>query len=82
MEYVIVAVVIIALGIHFFGKKDEVVKSKPASKSSGSSKAKHSVAELKKLTKLQLLALADRESIKVKRSGSKAEVVKTIAQQK
>jgi len=29
-----------------------------------------------------LLAIADRENIKVKRSGSKAEVVKTIAQQK
>ena len=40
------------------------------------------VAELKKLTKQQLLDLADKNSIKVKRSGSKAEVVKAIAEQK
>tara|TARA_R110000803_G_scaffold132639_2_gene199855 strand:+ start:1393 stop:1638 length:246 start_codon:yes stop_codon:yes gene_type:complete len=81
MEYVIVAVVIVALGFHLFSKK-EVAKSKPASKPSVSSKSTPSVAELKKLTKLQLLAIADRENIKVKRSGSKAEVVKSIIQHK
>ena len=37
-----------------------------------------SKAELNRLTKVQLLELADRESLSVKRSGKKAEVVNEI----
>ena len=37
-----------------------------------------SKAELNRLTKVQLLEMADRESLSVKRSGKKAEVVNEI----
>ena len=37
-----------------------------------------SKAELNRLTKVQLLEMADRESLAVKRSGKKAEVVNEI----
>ena len=45
-------------------------------------KSKTSVAELKKLTKQQLFDLADKKGIKVKKSGTKAEVVKQISSAK
>ncbi len=81
MEYVIVAVVIVALGFHLFSK-NEVVKSKLKPKAKGPTQSAHSVTELKKLTKLQLLNIADKNNIKVKRSGSKADVVKAISSHK
>ena len=37
-----------------------------------------SKAELNRLTKVQLLEMADRESLSVKRSGKKSEVVNQI----
>jgi hypothetical protein len=40
-----------------------------------------SQSELKKLTKVQLIQLADKENLKVKVSGSKAEVIKSIHSQ-
>jgi hypothetical protein len=40
-----------------------------------------SKAELKTLTKVQLLELADKQSLKVKRSGSKAAVINEIHSQ-
>lgn len=40
-----------------------------------------SKAELKTLTKVQLLELADKKSLKVKRSGSKAAVINEIHSQ-
>ena len=82
MEYIIIALVVIAFGYSFLKKDDKKsapVKKAPAKKSV---KKAPSVAELKKLTKVQLLEHADKNNIKVKRSGSKAEVVKTISQHK
>lgn len=76
MEYVIVAIVIVALGFHLFGKKDSLSKSPPPAKTTPS------VSELKKLTKVQLLNIADKNNIKVKRTGSKADVVKDITNSK
>lgn len=78
MEYAILVIVGIVVVIYLLnGKKEEtpVVKaavSKPKSKAP-------SVAELKKLTKQQLLDLADKKSIKIKKSGTKAEVIKQIS---
>ena len=61
----------------------KVAKSKPSvSKPTPAKPKKPSVAELKKLTKVQLLDYADKNNIKVKRSGSKAEVVKAISTSK
>lgn len=40
-----------------------------------------SKSELKKLTKNQLLEMADKKSLKVKRSGSKADVINEIHSQ-
>jgi|TARA_B110000977_G_C10832535_1_gene398648 hypothetical protein len=86
MEYIIGLIVLAALGFHFFGSKNETTVAKPVSKSTPKKVTPQpktpSVAELKKLTKVQLLELADKNNITVKRSGSKAEVVKTISQSK
>lgn len=80
MEYIILGIIAIAVGMHFFSKNDApkptAVKSvKPVVKKESA----HNVADLKKLTKVQLLDLADKNTIKVKRSGSKAEVIKAIS---
>ena len=81
MEYIIIALVVAFVGYKIFEdrSKPAPVKKAPAKKSV---KKAPSVAELKKLTKVQLLEHADKNNIKVKRSGSKAEVVKTIASHK
>jgi Mn-dependent DtxR family transcriptional regulator len=81
MEYIIIALVGIAVVWTFLEsrKKKTAPVSKPAK---AVKKSTPSVAQLKKLTKVQLLELADKNNIKVKRSGSKAEVVKSIAQHK
>jgi len=82
MEYVIVAIVIVALGYHFFGKKDSLLESRPKSKPTATPSTTPSVTELKKLTKVQLLDIADKGNIKVKRGGSKAEVIKSLSKLK
>jgi hypothetical protein len=76
MEYAILVIVVLAVGIYFLnGKEDAVVKpTTPVSKP-----VVPSVAELKKLTKQQLFDLAEKKSIKVKKSGTKAEVIKQIS---
>lgn len=83
MEFLIFLIIIavIAGGVYLF--KDttnsapvvEKVASKPKSNVP-------SVAELKKLTKQQLFDLAEKKNIKVKKSGTKAEVVKQISSAK
>jgi hypothetical protein len=83
MEFLIFLIIIavIAGGVYLF--KDttnsapvvEKVSSKPSSNVP-------SVAELKKLTKQQLFDLAEKKNIKVKKSGTKAEVVKQISSAK
>jgi hypothetical protein len=88
MEYIIIAIVVAAVGLAYVeSKKDKKTKPVKSSKSTGSSSKKEtdtaqSVSHLKKLTKQQLLDHADKNNIKVKRSGSKAEVVKAIAKHK
>ena len=73
--YIVIGVIVIGLIYHF--AKDEksstpVVETKSEVPST---------AELKKLTKQQLFDLADKKSLKVKKSGTKAEVVSSIRQQ-
>jgi hypothetical protein len=83
MEYIIIAIVAMVLIYTVFESKKS--GGKPVVKKSVTKTVKKetpSVAELKKLTKVQLLDYADKNNIKVKRSGSKAEVVKSIAQAK
>ena len=75
MEYIILVIIAAAIGIHFFKKNDAPKSAKPVVKKESA----HNVADLKKLTKVQLLDLADKNTIKVKRSGSKAEVIKAIS---
>jgi len=86
MEYIIIALVGIAVVYTFLQhKKSSTVAPKKAvskPKKKVVKKSTPSVAELKKLTKVQLLEHADKNKIKVKRSGSKAEVVKAIASHK
>ena len=62
-----------------FNKKDKPVAKKVVSKKPA--KKVPSQAELKKLTKVQLIQLAEKENLKVKVSGSKAEVIKSIHSQ-
>ena len=81
MEYINIALVGIAVVWTFLESRKK--KSAPVSKpATAVKKSAPSVAQLKKLTKVQLLEHADKNNIKVKRSGSKAEVVKSIAQHK
>ena len=80
MEYIILGIIALAIGMHFFKKNDapKPTAQKPARPvvKKGTS---HNVADLKKLTKVQLLDLADKNTINVKRSGSKAEVIKAMS---
>jgi len=78
MEYAILVIVAFAVAIYLLNGKGE---SKVASKTTVS-KPKSDVpttAELKKLTKTQLFDLAEKKQIKVKKSGTKAEVIKQIS---
>jgi hypothetical protein len=78
MEYAILVIVALAVAIYFLNGKGE---SKVASKTTVS-KPKSDVpttAQLKKLTKTQLFDLAEKKQIKVKKSGTKAEVIKQIS---
>ena len=66
-----------------FSSENEVVKAQaPKAEAPVVSAPKLTKASLGKLTKVQLLEHADKNNIKVKRSGSKAEVVKTISSHK
>ena len=80
MDFLLVVgfIVVVALIAHFTKKGDSVkVDITPAVKSSSAP----SSAELKKMTKQQLLDFAEKKSLKVKKSGTKAEVVKAISSQ-
>jgi hypothetical protein len=77
----IVIVAILAVAFLFFavkGDKKQAV-SKPATKSTQEKPT--TVADLKKLTKNQLVELADKKNLKVKKSGSKAAVISEIREQ-
>ena len=78
MEYAILVLVGLAVLIYFLNGKED---KKPVSKTTVS-KPKSDIpttAQLKKLTKTQLFELAEKKSIKVKKSGTKAEVIKQIS---
>jgi len=77
----IVIVALLAVAFLFFvvkGKKKQVA-SKPITKAKP--REILSVAELKKLTKNQLVELADKKNLKVKKSGAKAAVISEIREQ-
>ena len=78
----IIGIIVVVLVVAYFvsnNKKDKKVKvqapvAKPQPK-------KPSVAELKKLTKNQLIELAEKKHLKVKKSGAKAAVISEIRDQ-
>ncbi len=80
MEYIIIAIVVGAIIYTLVESRNS--KNAPKVSKPVTQKSTPSVAQLKKLTKVQLLDHADKNNIKVKRSGSKAEVVKSIASHK
>jgi hypothetical protein len=89
MEYVIIGIIVI-LAVVFYVRGDSdsssttVTKpvSKPAVRPVVNADANNngitSKAELKKLTKVQLVDLAEKKSLKVKKSGTKAEIINSI----
>ncbi len=80
----IIAILVIAAFVGFFVyEESRKKKSSKSSKSSGVVKKQSgpSKTELKKLTKNQLIELADKKNLKVKKSGSKAAVITQIADQ-
>ena len=97
MEYAIAIVVLVVVVYAYFNRGDTVTSARqtpthaPVSKPKAVKKAPvvadknnngiTSKAELKTLTKVQLLELADKKSLKVKRSGSKAQVINEIHSQ-
>lgn len=83
MEFLIFLIIIavIAGGVYLF--KDTTNSAPVVEKSVSKPKSNvPSVAELKKLTKQQLFDLAEKKNIKVKKSGTKAEVIKQISSAK
>lgn len=80
MEIIIGIIVIVGLVYFFQKKEDKKSVSKPTPSPKTPAK-KPSVAELKKLTKNQLLEMADKKSLKVKKSGSKAAVINELRDQ-
>lgn len=97
MEYAIAIVVLVVVVYAYFQRSDTVTSARPTPSPAPVSKPKAvrkakvvadknnngitSKAELKTLTKVQLLELADKQSLKVKRSGSKAAVINEIHSQ-
>jgi len=90
MEYAIaIVVVLVVIYFAFFDKKDKgsKVSSTPAPRprpvpvADKNDNGITSKAELKTLTKVQLLDLADKNSLKVKKSGTKAQVINEIHSQ-
>ena len=90
MEYAIAIVVLFVVVYAYLNRDDSSTTSSPApvvrpkAKKVVADKNKNGIvskAELKSLTKVQLLELADKKSLKVKRSGSKAEVINEIHSQ-
>ena len=79
MEIIIGIIAVVGIVYFIQNKKD---KGSSVSKPTPTPKPKTpSVAELKKLTKNQLLEMADKKSLKVKKSGSKADVISELRKQ-
>jgi len=79
MEFVIF-VIVVAVIAFFVRKKDDKKTTANISIDRNNDNVV-SKSELKKLTKNQLLEMADKKSLKVKRSGSKADVINEIHSQ-
>ena len=82
----IIAIILVLVGVVYFFNKDNkgstpskspVAKS-PAPVADKNGNGITSKAELKKLTKNQLIELADKKNLKVKKSGTKAAVINEI----
>ena len=79
MEIIIGIIAVVGIVYFIQNKKD---KGSSVSKPIPAPKPKTpSVAELKKLTKNQLIEMADKKSLKVKKSGSKAAVITELRDQ-
>jgi hypothetical protein len=87
MEYIIGLIVLAVVAYAFFGNKSDTdsvstTVSTPAPVSAPVADANKngivSKAELKKLTKVQLVEYADKKGLKIKRSGTKASVINDI----
>ena len=89
MEYIIVAIVVVAVIYQVFFNKKESGKSTtplsrpapapaPAPVADVNGNGITSKAELKTLTKVQLVDFAEKNNLKVKKSGTKAAVINEI----
>lgn len=74
-------VLLLVLAVVFFVVKGKDKKVKPKSVPSKAKPKAPTVAELKKLTKNQLVELAEKKNLKVKKSGAKAAVINEIREQ-
>ena len=74
-------VLLLVLAVVFFVVKGKDKKVKPKSVPSKAKPKAPTVAELKKLTKNQLVELAGKKNLKVKKSGAKAAVINEIREQ-
>tara|TARA_A100001388_G_scaffold96186_1_gene70013 strand:- start:2615 stop:2878 length:264 start_codon:yes stop_codon:yes gene_type:complete len=82
MEIIAIIIAVVLVGIFVYSYRDTstppVAVSKPAPKVDKNDNGIISKAELNKLTKVQLFDLAEKKSLKVKKSGTKAAVVNEI----
>tara|TARA_B100000530_G_C15645419_1_gene364067 strand:- start:145 stop:417 length:273 start_codon:yes stop_codon:yes gene_type:complete len=85
MELSAIIILIVVVVVGYLAWKDtseapapEKKVSKPAPKADANNNGVISKAELNKLTKVQLFDLAEKKSLKVKKSGTKAAVVNQI----
>ena len=74
-------VLLLVLAFVFFVVKGKDNKSESKSVPSKAKPKAPTVAELKKLTKNQLVELAEKKNLKVKKSGAKAAVINEIREQ-
>lgn len=87
MEIIAIIIAVALIGLFVWSYRDTSVTpapasvkkvSKPTPKADANDNGVISKAELNKLTKVQLFDLAEKKSLKVKKSGTKAAVVSEI----
>ncbi len=87
MEIIAIVIAVALIGLFVWSYRDTSVTpapapkkkvSKPTPKADANDNGVISKAELNKLTKVQLFDLAEKKSLKVKKSGTKAAVVSEI----
>ena len=74
-------VILVVLAVVFFVVKEKGSKKVATKKPAASKPKAPTVAEVKKLTKNQLVELAEKKNLKVKKSGAKASVINEIREQ-